>query len=620
MKPFSLKATALALVACLASCGGDDSVSPTPQPPQAATTVMVYMVGSDLETGPKNATHNLEEMLKAKLPPNTNIVIETGGADVANDSTRLVPNWINVKRHVIANGKLQQVADLGKVDMGAPATLSDFIAWSKKQYPAGSYKLLMWDHGGGWWGFGGDENTRDATGGKSSLSLKNLTKAIQDGTQAANIRFDVIGFDACLMATVEVASALSPYSRYLLASQELEPGSGWNWTSVVASASQDPRTFGKSVADSYIEKQDNAKSMGTLSLIDLDRIGNVQSALESWSGAVLTKVSSSDSSWADVVWKRATALGFGGTGSGQDSDGFLDLIDLKQFARSIAGAVQGSVPLANAISQAVVYNNATSNYSNASGLSVYFPSRSLNSQWGIQKYQALDFSPKYRDFANKYAAAVSAKPYIHELDSVATGGSILADIRSDAGIVFVDDLLFSEVRADGTATLVGSVPVYQDTEKFRASLSLTRPLSGNWPTLNGYPVILGYVFTDDNGSQYWGVPVEVNGDLAFLMYQQYFDTTGNPLGWTAVAMTSSLDDSVPRLMPLPQPTDKVRVLAAEYDTRTGKATSLVPATPEFSLWNFDLASTPVSGSYSQAVMETDSTWSVKVSTAYPRTR
>lgn len=44
------------------------------------------------------------------------------------------------------------------------------------------------------------------------------------------------------------------------------------------------------------------------------------------------------------------------------------------------------------------------------------------------------------------------------------------------------------------------------------------------------------------------------------------------------------------------------------------------AAASFSLWNFDLASTPVSGSYGQAVMETDSTWSVKVSNIYPRTR
>ncbi|MCR5235609.1 MAG: hypothetical protein K6E34_00220 [Lachnospiraceae bacterium] len=36
--------------------------------------------------------------------------------------------------------------------------------------------------------------------------------------------FDFIGFDACLMATVETAYMLSPYADYMIASEEFEPG------------------------------------------------------------------------------------------------------------------------------------------------------------------------------------------------------------------------------------------------------------------------------------------------------------------------------------------------------------------------------------------------------------
>lgn len=616
MKSYSLKVTVLALVIFLASCGGDNTTSPTPQP-QAATTVMVYMVGSNLESNWESGTANINEMLKATLPASTNIVIETGGANVVDDSSRPVPDWVNVKRHVLANGKIQQVADLGKVDMGAPSTLSDFIVWAKQHYPAGNYKLLLWDHGGGWSGFGGDENFRSASGVDSSMTLPDLSKAISDGTRAANIHFDLIGFDACLMATVEVASALSPYSSYLLASQELEPGAGWNWTSVVASAAQDARTFGKSVADSYIEKQDEDSEFGTLSLIDLSKMPGVQTALESWSGSVLSKVASSDDSWVNVVWKRATSLGFGGTGNAADSSRDLDLVDLKQFSRSIADTAQGSVALANAISQAVVYSNATADYSGSSGLSVYFPSRSLASQSGSAQYQTIDFSPGYRDFTSKYIAAIEARPHISYINAVVTRGAIAADVRSDAGIVLVDNLLFSNVGADGQATLVGSMPIYQNAKNFRASISLTAPLSGNWLTLNGYPVILGYVGADDDGDQYWVVPVELNGELTYLMYQEYIGTQGTPV-WVAFGTTSSLADRVPRILPLPEPGDKVRVLAADYDIKTAKLTGFLPATPEFSMEDFDLVSAPVAANLSQALMATDSTWNVNVTDIYPR--
>ncbi|WP_260430223.1 clostripain-related cysteine peptidase [Burkholderia cenocepacia] len=618
MKSLSMKVTALSLVVFLASCGGDDTASPQPKPqPQAATTVMVYMLGSDLESGRgndeagRNATKNLEEMLKATLPPNANIVIETGGANVVNDPTRLVPNWINVKRHVIANGKLQQVADLGKVDMGAPSTLSDFIAWTKSKYPAGNYKLLLWDHGGGWTGYGGDENFN-----RSQMTLPNLSKAIADGEKAANIRFDLIGFDACLMATVEVASALSPYADYLLASQELEPGSGWNWTTVVASATQDARTFGKSVADSYIEKQDGEREFSTLSLIDLSKIANVQTTLESWTGTVLSAISGSDDSWARVAWMRATSLGFGGNGSGTDSNPSLDLVDLKQFSRNIADKVQGSVALANAISQAVVYSNTSANYSSASGLSVYFPSRSFISGATQSQYQAIDFSPKYRDFTSKYIAAIASKPHISDINAVVRGGAITGSVSSDAGILSLDNLLFSNVGTDGTATLVGSIPL-REISGFSASQSFNVPLSGDWPTLDGYPVILGYLYADDN-NKYWGVPIELNGELTYLLYQLNDDPADAAPQWTAVGTTSSLSDRVPRLMPLPAADDKVRILAVKLDTTTGRATDLVPATPVFSLANFDLQLAPVHGSLSQALMATDSTWNVKLTDIYPR--
>lgn len=143
------------------------------------------------------------------------------------------------------------------------------------------------------------------------------------------------------------------------------------------------------------------------------------------------------------------------------------------------------------------------------------------------------------------------------------------------------------------------------------------PLSGDWPTLDGYPVILGYLYADDK-NKYWGVPIELNGELTYLLYQLNDDPADAAPQWTAVGTTSSLSDRVPRLMPLPAADDKVRILAVKLDTTTGRATDLVPATPVFSLANFDLQLAPVHGSLSQALMATDSTWNVKLTDIYPR--
>ena len=42
-------------------------------------------------------------------------------------------------------------------------------------------------------------------------------------------RLEFVGFDACLMGTVETAYAIKNNVDYLIASEEIEPGTGWNY-------------------------------------------------------------------------------------------------------------------------------------------------------------------------------------------------------------------------------------------------------------------------------------------------------------------------------------------------------------------------------------------------------
>jgi len=69
------------------------------------------------------------------------------------------------------------------------------------------------------------------------MSLVGLDSALK----SAGIKFDFIGFDACLMATVETALTMSQYGDYLIASEETEPGVGWYYTRHLAKIPQSPR-------------------------------------------------------------------------------------------------------------------------------------------------------------------------------------------------------------------------------------------------------------------------------------------------------------------------------------------------------------------------------------------
>ena len=222
---FRLLIALLFTTTLLVGCGSGSS---TDSPVATKATVLVYIEGTNLEEGNNFATENINEMLKATSSANVNVVLQTGAADkaVADDP---VDNWRTVRRYVIENHKLVLKDNLGAIDMGDPKVLTDFITWGQKTYNADKYVLMFWDHGGGvLGGFGGNRRAKGDPGFASTLSVAQLKGAVEAavGNNPAN-QFELIGFDACLMASLEVAQAFKGTARYLAASQDVEPGAGW---------------------------------------------------------------------------------------------------------------------------------------------------------------------------------------------------------------------------------------------------------------------------------------------------------------------------------------------------------------------------------------------------------
>lgn len=87
------------------------------------------------------------------------------------------------------------------------------------------------------------------------MSVEDLQKGL-----AAAKKYDMIIFDACLMASLEVADALHPYADYLAASEENVPGDGLNYAGIGKALSSDPsmtpEDFGKTIITSFISVQD----------------------------------------------------------------------------------------------------------------------------------------------------------------------------------------------------------------------------------------------------------------------------------------------------------------------------------------------------------------------------
>ena len=150
--------------------------------------------------------------------------------------------------------------------MSDGATLVDFVTWAMQAYPADRYVLILSDHGMGWPGGWTDADSH-GSGDPSipltsrlgdQLYLMELDQAFQQIRSETGLdKFELIGLDACLMAQIEVLTALQPHARYAVVSEEVEPSLGWAYTGFLESLKQNPGMDGaelsRLVVESYIQ-------------------------------------------------------------------------------------------------------------------------------------------------------------------------------------------------------------------------------------------------------------------------------------------------------------------------------------------------------------------------------
>lgn len=357
---------------------------------ETTCTVMFYCCGSDLESEYCCATVNIAQMLEADLGENVKVTLGVGGAkDWKNpyfsdggfdiwsigeypgqeaqwsglpafyetDNVRYDLPWRSGTWSVPAAGLLLE-KECGERDMSNPDTLREFLEFSAEKYPADRYFLILWDHGGGpAGGFGVDEMNPRRT-----LSTRDIHDAIAD----SDLYFDFIGFDACLMGSWEIALRLSDCGDYLIASEETEPGWGWDQTGWLNLLGEDPgapvQTLGRKIIDDFIEGSEAGQSDATLSMVDLTALrAGPLSALDVFSLDMDNVIRSGG--FARLSQARAGAKYF----SDKDSH-LVDMIHLAELAGGDAAQA-----LADALAEVIVYNRTTRSVDDANGLSLYFP-------------------------------------------------------------------------------------------------------------------------------------------------------------------------------------------------------------------------------------------------------
>ena len=359
---------------------------------QDTMTIMVYMCGADLESQNGMATSDLKEMLNAKLSDNVNLIVFTGGA--RRWQNNVVDSKVN-QIYQIKNGSLTRlVSDGGNASMTNPGTLASFIKFGKENFPANRMCLIFWDHGGGSIsGYGYDERY----GSGQTMTLAGINEALKNG----GVKFDFIGFDTCLLATLENGLMLSQYADYMIASEETEPGVGWyytNWLSKVSSnTSMNTVQIGKTIVDDFVEVCDRQcrGQATTLSVTDLAELAaTVPTELKDFS--VETNELIQNKEYKKVSSARGKTREFA-------SSTKIDQIDLVHFAKNM-GTAEGK-QLADALQGAVKYNRTGGGISNAYGLSIYFPYKKTGKVSQIvSTYKAIGMSDEYTRCIQEFAS------------------------------------------------------------------------------------------------------------------------------------------------------------------------------------------------------------------------
>lgn len=372
----------LAMVFTLASCGGEDaessssSVSVEPDAPadgpgdSGSWAVYWYLCGSDLESNGGFATIDLNEMMEVELPENVTVVIQTGGAAVWQND---VMDPDKLQRWVYNSEGLSLIEEAETANMGDAQTLYEFLDFANTNYPADKVAVTFWNHGGGSVAGAAFDELHDM----DSLDLAEMYQAFNEvwPADAANPVLELVGFDTCLMATVDVAAVYQNFARYLVASEELEPGNGWlysGWLSALAeNPGMDGEDLGIAICDAYYEGCEDVGTEGqtTLSVTDLTKLTPLLEAYEAFGQEAFIAAAEDPGFFAQFGRAAVQSENYGGNTREQ---GYTNMVDLGHLARQTASMFPSAQQVSDALADCVVYQVNGPYRSEATGLSCYY--------------------------------------------------------------------------------------------------------------------------------------------------------------------------------------------------------------------------------------------------------
>ncbi|MBR5087830.1 MAG: hypothetical protein IK093_00220 [Ruminiclostridium sp.] len=445
---------------------------------------------------PGAATADLNEMMTDTNSDKLSVVVQTGGARKWN-SKLINPN--RTQRICIRNGLVDVEESLPLQRASDPDTLADFLRFCKEKHPADHTILVLWDHGGGPFGYGNDY----VFGGL--LSIADVRDAIDEvyDPDPDSPPFDIIGYDACLMGNLDVLHSLEGFADYYVMSEQSEPAQGWNYTPWLTEIAEHPETnpaqIARMIVDSYTDyyMELNVRNKGseyfitrnvTMSLIDAKKCAELYNAY-----CGLAKKQLIDSVNDISVLAEIGRAGHNSTCYATSDYNVYNLIDLGNYIDNLKEAYPDECALiGRLLDESVIYHRENGNLSDSTGISIYLPA-----------------------FINSYRGTLNLLDYVFNI----------CDDESIKTLYFYKNVgcLTDDMKAY-VRSLTSSAPATLSTALFKAYEDTAPVIDGNrfsvpvdpgiQNMITSYYILLASISVDTRSMIYYGTDALAETDVA----------------------------------------------------------------------------------------------------------
>ncbi len=315
--------------------------------------------------------------------------------------------WAGCRRYYLNSGNDSSrisspvMSDLGQVKMSDPGVLADFVEWGIKNYPAENYMLVVASHGKGWFGVAPDKSH----GGW--MHPPHIREALETAQTATGEKIDVIGFDACCMASTEVASELSGVADFMVASQNSVGGEGWPYAKIfsggLSGAKKQRRPVfemsPKNAALEIVARTKNTPGIQTMSALDLSKAGALATAADEFAGNLMENDSSAQAIM-DIAAKTKTFNVY------KDQYDFAEKV-FKSNDVDDGKLKKSAAKIADSVKNIVMSHHRVAGFEGANGISVDISDRNDMSDFRKDVYKGLNFSRQTKwDQALSHASAL----------------------------------------------------------------------------------------------------------------------------------------------------------------------------------------------------------------------